>query len=361
MTPSELLVLLFKCSNNTITIDLACPALSPPAGELPLDPDAPSLWSISLGILVACSVLVTACVALRIFTRTRIVKRFFTLEDALVIASAVLFVPIVGLQLKAYGYGGSKHQWNVTVGDLFIALRYVYAVQIIYCLALYAAKLSILLQIKHIFEITQQRKVSVFWASWLLIVLVTCAYVSTLMVLVFSCTPVRKAWDPLLPGKCHNSAAGYISGTINLISDIAVLLLPVIGIASLQMDRKKKAAVCAVFATGLIACGASALRLYYSYREANSDDKSYWLALVGLCGSVEIAMVIMCGCFTSFPRFLKWVKGERDESLPYASSQRYKSRSHGSESHSRLRSHELGKIGVSNEVHVVHDDWETLS
>lgn len=153
-----------------------------------------------------------------------------------------------------------------------------------------------------------------------------------------------------------------------------------IGVAHLQMDRKKKSAVIAVFATGLVyatllystsrprtntrsACGASALRLYYSYREANSDDKSYWLALVGLCGSVEIAIVIMCGCFTSFPRLLKWAKCERDDSLSYGSSQRYKSKGHGSrsESQSRLRSLELGKIGVTNELHVVHDDWRTLN
>ena len=36
----------------------------------------------------------------------------------------VVYVPVVGLQLNAYyNYGGSKHQWNVTVGDLTIALR----------------------------------------------------------------------------------------------------------------------------------------------------------------------------------------------------------------------------------------------
>jgi hypothetical protein len=61
-----------------------------------------------------------------------------------------------------------------------------------YCLALYSAKLSILLQIKHIFEGTQQRKAFIFWASWALIVAVSCAYLSTLMVLIFSCTPIRK-------------------------------------------------------------------------------------------------------------------------------------------------------------------------
>ncbi|KAH6625789.1 hypothetical protein C7974DRAFT_207391 [Boeremia exigua] len=376
MTPGELLQLMFKCSNTTTNIDPACPALAPPAGELPFDPNASSLWSTSLGILTACCVLIALSMALRVFTRMYIIKRFFTLEDALMIFATILFAPIVGLQLKAYQFGGSKHQWNVTVGDLLIALRYVYAVQIMYCLSLYAAKLSILLQIKHIFEGTQQRKTFIFWASWTLIVLVTCAYTATLMVLLFSCNPVRKAWNPLLPGRCHNSAAGYISGTINLISDIAVLLLPVVGAVQLQMDKRKKAAVSAVFATGFMcvfrclsiakahansACGASVLRLYYSSQEAKSNDKTYWLALVGLWGAVEIAMVILCGCFISFPRFLKWVR-ETTASQVYGS-QRYKSRDYGSESQSRLRSDapiELGIIGVTNEIRVVSEDWRAL-
>lgn len=81
MKPSELLALLIKCSDNTTTVDYRCPALAPPPGELPLDPDAPSLWPISLGILTACCVLVTACVALRMFTRIKIVKRLFSVED----------------------------------------------------------------------------------------------------------------------------------------------------------------------------------------------------------------------------------------------------------------------------------------
>lgn len=57
---------------------------------------------------------------------------------------------------------------------------------------MYAAKLSILLQIKQIFEGTRQRKTVIFWASWTVIILVSSAYIATLMVLIFSCTPVRK-------------------------------------------------------------------------------------------------------------------------------------------------------------------------
>ena len=104
------------------------------------------------------------------------------------------------------------------------------------------------------------------------------------------------------------------------------------------------------------------MRLYFSSHESKSDDKTYWLALVGLCGAVEIAMVILCGCFISFPRFFKWVKGDGTGSLPYGS-RRYKSRSYASESRSRLRYDapvELGKIGVTNDVQITVESWRTL-
>jgi hypothetical protein len=124
------------------------------------------------------------------------------------------------------------------------------------------------------------------------------------------------------------------------------------------------------------ACGVSALRLYYSSHEAKSNDKTYWLALVGLCGAVEIAMVILCGCFTSFPRFLKWVRDERTgsqrygsrqykKSYGYASEDQSRSYGYGPESHSRLRYEtptpmEMGRLGVMNEVRAANPDWRTL-
>lgn len=85
MTPGELFSLLLECSaatsNSPTSINPACPALAPPQGQLPLDPDAPSLWKESLGVLVACCVLVAASMALRVFTRMWIVKRPFAWED----------------------------------------------------------------------------------------------------------------------------------------------------------------------------------------------------------------------------------------------------------------------------------------
>lgn len=90
MTPLELLMFLQKCSTATVTVNPACPALAPPPGELPLDPDASSMWSTSLGVPAACCVLVAVSMALRVFTRTYIINMFFTAEDGKILLQVFL-------------------------------------------------------------------------------------------------------------------------------------------------------------------------------------------------------------------------------------------------------------------------------
>jgi Na+/phosphate symporter len=120
MTPAELLSLLLECSiaaaSNLTSINPACPALAPPPGELPLDPNAASLWSHSVGVLAACCALVCLSLALRMFTRSYITKRRFALEDGKPTfvsalsnhkantSPALMIIAVVGLRLIKYYY-----------------------------------------------------------------------------------------------------------------------------------------------------------------------------------------------------------------------------------------------------------------
>lgn len=81
----EFLLFLQKCKTTAITdlaiTDPACPALAPPPGKLPLDPNAPSLWNTSVGVLFTCCGLIAVAMAVRMFTRVYILKMLFTIED----------------------------------------------------------------------------------------------------------------------------------------------------------------------------------------------------------------------------------------------------------------------------------------
>ena len=70
---------------------------------------------------------------------------------------------------------------------------------------------------------------------------------------IFSCSPLQKYWNPLLPGHCISQAvASYITGVFNIISDLYILILPMPCIWGLQLDTGRKLRIMGIFSVGLL-------------------------------------------------------------------------------------------------------------
>lgn len=69
---------------------------------------------------------------------------------------------------------------------------------------------------------------------------------------IFACTPVRAAWDyTIYAPRCINFIVWItVLMGIETILDTAILILPIREVLRLQMDRKRKIAVCGVFLLG---------------------------------------------------------------------------------------------------------------
>ena len=125
-------------------------------------------------------------------------------------------------------------------------------VEILYCPAILAAKLVILLQINHVF-VTTRTSVR-FYLVQLLIWSNILWYIINVFMLIFQCSPRAKTWNPLLPGHCFTTfyTINFIAAVINVISDIAMLLLPILWVWKLQMAWKRKIGISLVFASGVL-------------------------------------------------------------------------------------------------------------
>ncbi|KAI8942551.1 hypothetical protein NX059_000611 [Plenodomus lindquistii] len=244
----NLIEILLYCKPTNISLE--CPAGAPPPGQLPLDPNAYSLVPLTVGVSAACCALVLIAMSIRVFTRTYLVK-IFALEDALLLVAAVTFFAFVSTVLTTIPMGLRKHTWNTTIGQLSKVARTLYAAQILYTVHSYPAKIAVVLQIKHTFTSGQKRGF-IYWSSWATIAFLTCVHITVLFVIIFPCTPIRKSWYPWMKGGwCMDRAVPGMVGAIgNLLSDMVVLALPVVGVAGLQMKLKRKIAVAAVFTTG---------------------------------------------------------------------------------------------------------------
>ena len=71
---------------------------------------------------------------------------------------------------------------------------------------------------------------------------------------IVQCTPREKIWNPLMTtGYCIDTSAAYLSTAIfNVITDFAILILPMPSLWKLQMPLKRKILTTAIFATGFL-------------------------------------------------------------------------------------------------------------
>ena len=130
-----------------------------------------------------------------------------------------------------------------------------------YLLGILLAKLSLLLFLYRIFHVDRRFRI----ASWMVGITVVVWTFVTLMLLIFPCKPLKATWDTWLlldpKTKCYPQPYNtiWVQGFCNIITDFALLLMPVPMVWNLQMDSRRKLGVCAIFATGLaydfLSCG----------------------------------------------------------------------------------------------------------
>jgi hypothetical protein len=90
-----------------------------------------------------------------------------------------------------------------------------------------------------------------------------------------NCVPVAKFWNHDLPGSCLNfEAVWFFNASMNIATDLALLILPMPLLSQLQLPRMQKIALMGVFAIGILVIITSILRLSSLHQVAQSPDTS---------------------------------------------------------------------------------------
>ena len=125
---------------------------------------------------------------------------------------------------------------------------------IVYCITILLVKASILLQYLRIFVPNR----NVDWHLYVAIhtVLWSCIffYFAIMFVQIFSCHPREASWNLLITEyHCIDTQASRLAtGIFNILSDFAILILPIVPTSKLQVPLRKKLVLIAVFATGAL-------------------------------------------------------------------------------------------------------------
>lgn len=124
------------------------------------------------------------------------------------------------------------------------------AILVTYTLVIILTKASILLLYLRVFAPARTLRIIIHFNLWANVVFYIIGFFVTLLI----CLPREALWNPYIRNiKCLNAVAAELASAVfNVVSDFAILILPISMVWKLQMQRKKKLAVSAVFATGVL-------------------------------------------------------------------------------------------------------------
>lgn len=116
-------------------------------------------------------------------------------------------------------------------------------------MALFWAKMTFLFHYYRLMSVSNMRNV------YLGAIIIVALWGLSQTIMAFTqCIPLKAVWDPRVEGWCrpHQTTLWYINGVINIVSDFAILILPLPVIWKLQLPLSQKILLSGIFGLGLL-------------------------------------------------------------------------------------------------------------
>lgn len=119
-------------------------------------------------------------------------------------------------------------------------------------------------------------------------VLVPLAIVTLVLCFIvgLQCIPLKALWTPTIKGKCMNQETplkvSYVQSGFAIITDLFLSGSPIAILWKVQINLKKKVAICALMSLGLMATVANALRNVFIPNLTAKDETCMNFSLVGI-------------------------------------------------------------------------------
>ncbi|KAG9948585.1 MFS monosaccharide transporter-like protein, partial [Aureobasidium melanogenum] len=270
--------------------------------------------SVVFSVTVAMITCSTVFVFSRIASRAGIVKKVL-LDDYFILVAWLL---AFGLSFSiCYGsfVGLGRHEDDVPDSWQGALRRSQYAFSVLYNPALMAEKTSIL-----VFYLTLSKTNMTFrWATIATLFVVNAAGLALTLVTLFQCNPVGAAFRYPVPAThhCTDIITIYLSSApVNIITDLAILFLPMPILTSMRLPRKQKTILVITFGFGLFVAVVDIVRIAYlqsastyrlnqilnfqqdnsSGRDVDVTDFSWYASYSFMWSAIEVNVGIMCAC-----------------------------------------------------------------
>ncbi|KAL7951824.1 hypothetical protein V8C42DRAFT_339731 [Trichoderma barbatum] len=275
------------------------PAAPPPPGVVPNFVDPESLSTAIIAVSTVMLVWSTIFMAARIWMNFR----DFKLADYFAIIACVLSAAYTGLVLTITEY--SRHQWNVPACWYTATyMKILFSFGILLGPAIFFSKAAILLLYLQIFSLHRTMRIAVYIV---MVVLALTYWTSVPIEIAFAAPRPGETWTSLLtsgnPGKIIYF--GPVQGSLAVIIDIAIFVLPLPVLWKLNMSLRRRLALCAVFFTALMGVIASIIALRARVKLFGTQDLTWLESQLFICIIVENNVALVVCCVPAFKNMCK--------------------------------------------------------
>ncbi|KAI1338622.1 hypothetical protein F5Y15DRAFT_416844 [Xylariaceae sp. FL0016] len=285
----------------------------------------PELW----GCLVVFLIVNNLAIAGRVWgTRQSAASRSrFLAEDFFIVLSGIFANIIIANLMVATYYGLGLHVYTINAKDenypsnLSKTFRHVWITMVLMSSFFVSIKLALLFFYRRLFLVSASR-LRIFW--WANLVYVVLWFIGSTSFYLFQCQPVQwyfmqyyeRFSDKPVPGgmagQCDATTVVHVSLPLvfSLISDLALLVLPLLAVSKLHLNSGKKRGLMAVFGIGLVACFLELARVLELILDTDDkEDPSYGVAVFLLLTAAEETTAVVCACLpVVIPQLLKRLK-----------------------------------------------------
>ncbi|KAL2837940.1 hypothetical protein BJY01DRAFT_258195 [Aspergillus pseudoustus] len=258
-----------------------------------------------LAAVVICFLVFTVTtVALRCYVRVRLTGGFGG-DDALSVASLIVFVLGSACLLAGIGIGGFGHRWmDIPQPTLVQALKLFFIYEATYVIATCLVKLSIGL---FLLRFTVERKYT--WTLYIILAILLCFSIFLLFFAIFQCKPVSAFWGN--PGTCNRTGTvkvTYAHSAIISASDWALVILPIFIVSHLNLGFRTKVYVGIILTLGSCASIATLTRFAYIHDLIDPSNLLFNMGLI-ITSHFEIGLALTASSAATLRPLLVRLRG----------------------------------------------------
>ncbi|RPA95801.1 hypothetical protein L873DRAFT_1837050 [Choiromyces venosus 120613-1] len=252
-----------------------------------------------LAVNAACLGCTILFVSLRLYTK--ISMKALGTDDVLICLSALCGIGLSVTGIFALKYGMGRHVGTISSEELIMYTKVTWISGLFYCASIAFVKASLLALYLHLSPRRTYRSL-----SYILLVLVVGHIISSLTVIIFQCTPVPYLWDKTMKGRCIQTKIFYFANAgLNILTDVLIYLLPMPILWGIQLPKRQKVGLCAIFSLGALACAASIVHLLYLPELLDSQDPTWTIVDSFNWSIIELHAAIFAACISSLKILIK--------------------------------------------------------